>query len=456
VRYQRSVDLVELTGILQTTAAGLSIDEIAMRFEVSRRTAERMLSALRRRFPGLEPIFRGGRKYWKLPADGRSQPLQLPRTLETLTERIAELEAEIVESRNETEEIRGIAQGVLATSPIGLVVLDARFRVVWSNDAFSRYVGMTSEELIDRDMRTLVRERLRHVFAESDHFAEQVISSYDTNHYIKRLECHVLPEGARAGRRLEHGSRPITTGRYKGGRVDHYVDVGARAREAAALAATPTEQALSVPEVADPAPGRAEDIGPMLRAHREILKETAAAALAADDVPERLARRLASIVHANLHSVEASLEVLDRSGIKSEFMVPSTTLETVASILRPYAEERGVALTVEASPSLPSMLGGRALVISNLTTAGKLTIEALDAGSTIALRAECFENPLRIRISLEDDAVMPDGFTGIDGQFFETQKGGVGLGVVLVRDDDGRPSGGLCQYFEIPARYPQT
>jgi hypothetical protein len=72
------------------------------------------------------------------------------------------------------------------------------------------------------------------------------------------------------------------------------------------------------------------------------------------------------------------------------------------------------------------------------------------------LRAECFENPLRIRISLEDDAVMPDGFTGIDGRFFETQKSGVGLGVVRVPDDDGRPSGGLCQYFEIPARYPQT
>ena len=103
VRYQRAVDLVELTGILQTTVTGLSIDEISERFEVSRRTAERMLSALRDRFPDLEPIFRGGRKYWKLPPASRARPLQLPRTLETLSERIVELEAEISMSRHYAE-----------------------------------------------------------------------------------------------------------------------------------------------------------------------------------------------------------------------------------------------------------------------------------------------------------------------------------------------------------------
>ena len=39
-RYQRLADLLELTGMLRARAAGITIGEIAERFEVGRRTAD--------------------------------------------------------------------------------------------------------------------------------------------------------------------------------------------------------------------------------------------------------------------------------------------------------------------------------------------------------------------------------------------------------------------------------
>lgn len=71
-RYQRAVDLLELITLLQAGPSGFSIQQIADHFEVSRRTAERMLSALQSRFPELQPELRRGRKYWKFVPSGRT------------------------------------------------------------------------------------------------------------------------------------------------------------------------------------------------------------------------------------------------------------------------------------------------------------------------------------------------------------------------------------------------
>jgi hypothetical protein len=93
------VDLIELIGLLQITSAGISVDEISTRFEVCRRTAERMLGALRSRFPELEGETRSGRKYWRLVRPSTTWPFQLPREVEQLHARVAELEIEIEKYR---------------------------------------------------------------------------------------------------------------------------------------------------------------------------------------------------------------------------------------------------------------------------------------------------------------------------------------------------------------------
>jgi len=52
-----------------------------------------------------------------------------------------------------------------------------------------------------------------------------VISTYENNTYIEDFDCHVLPDEEREERWLNHWSKPIERGLYKGGRMEHYTDI---------------------------------------------------------------------------------------------------------------------------------------------------------------------------------------------------------------------------------------
>ena len=63
-------------------------------------------------------------------------------------------------------------------------------------------------------------------------------------------------------------------------------------------------------------------------------------------------------------------------------------------------------------------------------------------------------DPERVRVSLRDDLPTDSaGFPEVSSSFVATRGGGVGLGLTLVRDEQGRPTGGVTQYFEA-AVYP--
>lgn len=433
VRYQRATDLVELTGILQTTATGLSIDEIADRFDVSRRTAERMLSALRERFPDLQPHLRAGRKYWKLPGRGQARPLQLPRTLHALSERIEELELEVLNSRGEIEELRGIAEGVFSTSPVGLLLLDAGRRIVWVNGTLSRYLGLAPEVLVGLPLETAARDRLTGVLERP----EDLLGDQEDG----RSDCRVLPGERRRGRWLRPVSRSIRVGRYAGGRLDRYMDV-------TGLHPDPSRQ----PEQTVGLDQLPESTAPMLKEHMQTLLDAVSHALDQDGLAPEVARRLRAVTDSNARTISTSLDMISSSGMKYEPIAPKQTLEVAATLVRPFAEECGVELRVEAAPVLPSMMADRALVISNLVLNAKLTVESLPPGSHLILRADHLEEPARVRISVIDDGPsLPDGFPEIVADFLPTQSGGAGIGLASPRDGSGRATGGIVQYFELPA-----
>jgi len=89
--------------------------------------------------------------------------------------------------------------------------------------------------VIGKDKRQLIRKRIKKIFEDPERFAEKVIATYDDNTYIEHFECHVLPDGEREERWLEHWSQPIRSGLYAGGRIEHYYDITKRKR---------TEQAM--------------------------------------------------------------------------------------------------------------------------------------------------------------------------------------------------------------------
>lgn len=71
-RYQRSVEIEDLVVTLAESRQGITIGDIAERYEVSRRTAERMRDAVAERFPLVEAGRCEGdrRKRWRI--DGRA------------------------------------------------------------------------------------------------------------------------------------------------------------------------------------------------------------------------------------------------------------------------------------------------------------------------------------------------------------------------------------------------
>lgn len=70
MRYERVEDLLKLAVMMQGSAEGVSLNDIAQDFTVSRRTAERMRDAVLRAFPQADeaPDAGDGYKRWRVPA----------------------------------------------------------------------------------------------------------------------------------------------------------------------------------------------------------------------------------------------------------------------------------------------------------------------------------------------------------------------------------------------------
>jgi len=117
---------------------------------------------------------------------------------------------------------------VLDTSSIGIFILDSDFKVVWINSATEKYFGLKREDVIGKDKQQLIQLKIKNIFEDPVTFRQKVFATYRNNTYMENFECHVLAEGDREERWLEHWSQPIKTGLYKGGRIEHYSDITER------------------------------------------------------------------------------------------------------------------------------------------------------------------------------------------------------------------------------------
>ena len=140
----------------------------------------------------------------------------------------------------------------------GLLLLSPHFRVVWADDLLIEQFGLSHDEVLHSDIRTLLRGPLGRVFAHPERFACAVLGSYADQTYLSGRPCHVLPGETRRERRFEYSSRPIYSGKHAGGRVECYLDVTARSRpreEAERPASSSPKQPRATPQ--SPAPSSA-------------------------------------------------------------------------------------------------------------------------------------------------------------------------------------------------------
>jgi PAS domain S-box-containing protein len=177
-----------------------------------------------------------GKDYWfnatKIPLrDEKGNIIGLVGIARDITER-KRMEEALQESE---ERYRSLTDDVLDSSAVGIFILDSDFRVVWVNQALERYFGLRRDEIVGKDKRKLIRERIKDTFEDPGSFAENVLATYDDNTYIENFECHVLPDSGREERWLEHWSQPIRSGLHAGGRIEHYTDITERKRAEEAL-----------------------------------------------------------------------------------------------------------------------------------------------------------------------------------------------------------------------------
>jgi PAS domain S-box-containing protein len=457
-RYRRVVDLVELTGLLQARVTGVSIDQIAEKFEVSRRTAERMLEALRERFPELEAEVREGRKFWRLPGSARALRLQLPRELVVMSDRVAELEAQALEHREAQEQLGALADDALRTSVVGILLLDADFRVVWVNHALETYFGLCRDAVIGRDKAALIRERIRHTFEDPEEFERRVLATYADNTYIEHFECHVLPADGREERWLEHWSQPIAAGRYKGGRIEHYFDVSARVRgEQARTGPGWVESALSTERFAEAiAHSIRNPLASLLSVTESALASKGEATAALEQV-SRLAMRMS-------RSIDRTVRLLRRDEPKLESVSPRRMLETVAEGSRSAARAGGVEIEIDADPQMAPFSADRGELAFALCELSKNAIDAMPDGGDLRLRARRTGAPPSIRFNVCDTGpgIAPAVREKAFEPFFTTRNDATGLGLPLAQAiarrhggrvgiADAAPGGGGCVFLEIPA-----
>ena len=129
-----------------------------------------------------------------------------------------------VHKQNE-EKYQSFTKDILDASAVGIFILDSNFKVVWINNAVESYFALQREKIIGKDKRQLIKKNIQHIFEDPDEFIRKVFATYDNNTYVENFECHVLSEGKRKERWMEHWSQPIKSGLYAGGRIEHYYDI---------------------------------------------------------------------------------------------------------------------------------------------------------------------------------------------------------------------------------------
>jgi len=160
----------------------------------------------------------------------KSVPVELRAT--RVTERLALVEARDLREKADLERklmetearYRFLIEEAVDTLDSGIIITDSRRHVVWANETIGEFFGIDRDRLIGIDsMRAFAR--FVGVFDNPDEFGRKVEEAVDSRAAVDSLTCTVTPRIGRPERVLAYRSIPIETDRYKGGRIDHFIDI---------------------------------------------------------------------------------------------------------------------------------------------------------------------------------------------------------------------------------------
>ncbi|MFC2079074.1 ATP-binding protein [Candidatus Bipolaricaulota bacterium] len=133
----------------------------------------------------------------------------------------AELQRQIMETEAPH---RRLIEDSIDTLDSGIILTDRKREVIWANATIGRFFGIDRDRLIGVDAKRAL-SRYVGAFEDAQTLSKVMEEAIDRGERIDSIVCHVRPTLSRAERILEYRSIPIETDRYKGGRIDHYIDI---------------------------------------------------------------------------------------------------------------------------------------------------------------------------------------------------------------------------------------
>jgi len=357
------------------------------------------------------------------------------------------------------ERYRSLTNDVLDSSAVGIFILDADFKVAWVNRSLERYFGLRREAIIGKDKRTLIRERIKDVFEDPDTFVQKVFATYDQNTYIENFVCHVLPEGDREDRWLEHWSQPIRTGLYAGGRIEHYADITERKQPEAGLQRSNAE----LQEFAYMASHDLQEPLRMVSSYVQLLEQRYAEALD-DDAREFIgyaadgAKRMAMLINDLLAYSRVGTRVKPRDPVDCEGV-----LEDILANLEVTIKESGARVTHDPLPQVMADEGQLARVLQNLVGNA---LKFCDQAPEVHVSAEKTDGQWRLAVRDNGIGIAPDQRENVFVVFQRLHRrdeyAGTGMGLAISKRIverhggriwvDSEPGKGSTFTFTIPER----
>jgi len=162
--------------------------------------------------------------------DKKSFPVEIRGT--RINERLAIIEAhnrsteaELQRQIMETEAPhRRLIEDSIDTLDSGIIMTDRKQEVIWANATIGNFFGIDRDRLIGVNAKRAL-SRYVGAFEDAQTLSKVMETAIDRGERIDSIVCHVRPTLSRAERILEYRSIPIETDRYKGGRIDHYIDI---------------------------------------------------------------------------------------------------------------------------------------------------------------------------------------------------------------------------------------
>ena len=119
---------------------------------------------------------------------------------------------------------RFLIEAAVDTLDSGIIISDRRHHVVWANETIGRFFGIDRDRVIGIDS-TRAFARFIGVFENCEEVSRVVEQAIETRTPVESYTCRVKPGMGRDERVLAYRSIPVDTERYRGGRIDHFIDI---------------------------------------------------------------------------------------------------------------------------------------------------------------------------------------------------------------------------------------